>query len=203
MKHVELDADNFTVRFQRPGVQLDLGAIGKGFALERATQILRELGVTSALLHGGTSTVCALGHPPDAPAWNVAIENPANATATVPRDNVSLPPSAPVLAIVALCDTTLSVSAVWGKFFTANGRTYGHVLDPRTGRPTRRAQLAAVVLPSATDSDAFSTALLTLGVPGLRQLIALRPEIKALVACEGRAGKPARIVTHNLALPQS
>ena len=208
MQHVQLDSEKFTVRFLRPGVQLDLGAIGKGFALERATQILRELGVTSALLHGGTSTVCALGHPPDAPAWNIAIEAGAPApveTAPAPRRSElaqNLPP-APVLAIVPLCDNSLSVSAVWGKSFTANGRTYGHVIDPRTGKPTRRAQLAAVVLPSATESDALSTALLTLGVPGLQQLIALRPDINALVVAEGRTGKPMRIAAHGLTPRQS
>ena len=231
MEHVNFDPDNYTVRFLRPGVQLDLGAIGKGFALERATQILRDLGVTSGLLHGGTSTVCALGHPPDAAAWNIAIEHPENALGqsrsaehcsasameTAPRRAMRGAPTestasaraemarrkltpAPVLGIVPLCDTTLSVSAVWGKSFTANGRTYGHVIDPRTGRPTRGAQLAAVVLPSAIDSDAISTALLTIGRPGLKQLVALRPEIKALVACEGRAGKRVRIAAHSLDL---
>ncbi|MBI3878306.1 MAG: FAD:protein FMN transferase [Verrucomicrobia bacterium] len=61
---VELDEREFTVRFARPGVKLDLGAIGKGYALERAADILRDDGITSALLHGGTSTVYALGSPP-------------------------------------------------------------------------------------------------------------------------------------------
>ncbi len=229
MEHVNFDPDNYTVRFLRPGVQLDLGAIGKGFALERATRILRDLGVTSGLLHGGTSTVCALGHPPDAAAWNIAIEHPENALGqsrsaehcsasameTAPRRAMLRAPTAcadssrkemphrklttaPVLDIIPLCDTSLSVSAVWGKSFNANGRTYGHILDPRTGKPTRRSQLAAVVLPSATESDALATALLTLGVPGLQQLLPLRPEIKALVACEGRAGSPLRIAAHGL-----
>src|SRR5262249_7784850 len=57
MHLVELNPDNFTVRFMRPGVMLDLGAIGKGYAIERAAQLLVEAGVSSALLHGGTSTV--------------------------------------------------------------------------------------------------------------------------------------------------
>ena len=218
MKHVHLDPENFTVRFLRPGVQLDLGAIGKGFALERAAEILRELGVTSALLHGGTSTVCALGHPPDADAWNIAIEHPKNATSepqtarsadfpigsSLASAHAELefgaPSRAPVLAIVPLRDNSLSVSAVWGKSFVANGRTYGHILDPRTGQPTRRAQLAAVVTPSATESDALSTALLTLGPPGLKNLTQFRPTLRALVATEPRPGKPTRVATHGLEL---
>src|SRR5437899_2236751 len=70
---VRLDAENLTVQFARAGVMLDLGAIGKGYAIERAAQVLREAGVTSALLHGGTSTVYALGHPPGAQFWKVAV----------------------------------------------------------------------------------------------------------------------------------
>ena len=63
MHLVELDEGNFTVRFAKPGMMLDLGAIGKGYALERAAALLLEAGVSNALLHGGTSTVCALGKP--------------------------------------------------------------------------------------------------------------------------------------------
>src|SRR5438552_835225 len=61
MRWVSLDEENFTVAFAREGVMLDLGSIGKGYALERAAQLLREAGVSSGILHGGTSTVFALG----------------------------------------------------------------------------------------------------------------------------------------------
>src|SRR5262249_19563359 len=74
MSNVQLDAANSTLRFPRPGVMLDLGAIGKGYAVERAAEILRAAGVESALVHGGTSTVCALGNPPDAENWTVAVD---------------------------------------------------------------------------------------------------------------------------------
>ena len=76
MDQVRLDEKSLTVKFGRPGLMLDLGAIGKGYAIESAAEILREAGVTSALLHGGTSTAYALGHPPDADFWKVAIEQP-------------------------------------------------------------------------------------------------------------------------------
>ena len=74
MPLVELNGEEFTVRFGQEGVMLDLGAIGKGYALERAAEFLREAGVASAFLHGGTSTAYGLGHPPKARAgrwlWN-------------------------------------------------------------------------------------------------------------------------------------
>ena len=78
MDLVELDEGNFTVRFARKGVMLDFGAIGKGYAVGRAAELLREAGVTSALVNGGTSTVYALGIPPDVDSWKVAVELPAD-----------------------------------------------------------------------------------------------------------------------------
>lgn len=168
---VELDPANFTVRFAREGVMLDLGAIGKGYAIERAAEILRDDGVTSAILHGGTSTVHAIGHPPDADAWKVAIERPIEDTTAPP----------PLMATVPLRDESLSVSAVWGRSFQSGNKTYGHVIDPRGGQPTEAALLSAVVLPSATETDALSTALLTLGTPGLPQIAALRSGARCLV----------------------
>ena len=178
MDLVTLDPEHLTVRFARPGVVLDLGAIGKGYAIERAVEVLREAGVSSALLHGGTSTVYALGHPPDADHWRVALEGPPPALGLLP---VQLP-------FVALRDEAVSVSAVWGRFFQSEGKIFGHVLDPRTGQPGRGAVLAAVVLPSATETDALSTALLTLGPAGHERISRLRPGIRTLLVIE-RDGK--------------
>ncbi len=177
MQHVRLDPTRYTVRFDRAGVSLDLGAIGKGYAIERAVGLLRDNGITSALLHGGTSTVYGLGVPPDAAAWMVAIQRPF---ATEAGDHVMQVP---------LRDRVLSVSAPHGKWFEAAGRRYGHVLDPRTGYPTSRAQLAALILDSATESDALSTALLTLGAEGLPAITANRSEAFALVAVENEDGR--------------
>ncbi|MBU6401723.1 MAG: FAD:protein FMN transferase, partial [Verrucomicrobia bacterium] len=186
MDLVEFNAADWTIRFRREGVMLDLGAIGKGYALECAAERLRDLEIASALLHGGTSTVYALGTQPDGQPWKVTIPHPVTgaaafglATAFAPAGH---PAGDPPLAVVSLRDESLSVSAVWGKAFEADGRIYGHVLDPRTGAPVVGAVLAAVVLPSATETDALSTALLTLGIGGLETITALRPGARLLVA---------------------
>lgn len=165
--HLRLDGADFTVGFELDGMEIDLGAIGKGYAIERAVEVLRESGVDSALIHGGTSTIYGLGTPPDADAWRVAISDPARPE--------------PLPEAVDLRDCSLSVSAVHGKSFTRDGREYGHVIDPRTGEPTSAARLAAVWGPSPTDTDALSTALLVLGEPGLDTLRATFPEYRALV----------------------
>ncbi len=159
MERVELDAPGLTVRLPGRGMELDMGAIGKGFALDAAIRSLREKCLSSvavsvsALLHGGTSSVHVIGRAPGGLAWRVGWRVPGE-------------PEARPLVLEA----ALSVSAPHGKAFTADGRTYGHVLDPRTGQPTRTAQTAAVRGPSSTLCDALSTALLVLGQPGRRGL---------------------------------
>ncbi len=172
-EHILLDPADSTVRLAIDGLRIDLGAIGKGYAIERAVEILKDCGVGSALIHGGTSSIFALGAPPDAQAWRVAIQDPVTQQALPePLD---------------LRDSSLSVSAVHGKSFVCEGRQYGHVIDPRTGRPTEAALLAAVWGPSPTDTDALSTALLVLGQPGLQKVRNRMPGYQGLVI-QRRAG---------------
>jgi len=195
---VTLNEEDFTVRFARDGVTLDLGSIGKGYALERAAELLRDAGVTSGLLHGGTSTVYALGAPPDANAWNVAVPHPDFAARTIsgagPGLNQAID-AGKILAVIPLKDQALSISAVWGKAFEANGRVYGHVIDPRKGEPVNSAVLAAVVLPSATETDALSTALLIDGSAGHERIVALRAEMRTLVV--SRAAQPGQFLVES------
>jgi FAD:protein FMN transferase len=202
MELVELDEARRTVRFARPGVEIDLGGIAKGYALEQAVAGLREAGVQRALLHGGTSSVCAIGAPAAAGEWKVAIEYPplAAGMASPGRDMVS-PRMAPtagdaqpaasaaaardVLAVVALRDRALSVSAVRGRWFEEDGAEYGHVMDPTLGRPVAGALLAAVVCDSATDADALATALLALGPSAAGARAGRRVAADTLVVARG------------------
>jgi len=140
-----LDEATMTVRLADESVQLDLGGIGKGYALERAAQILKDAGVESAFLHGGTSSVFAFGHNADGETWKIAISHPVNRQ---------------VLATVTLDG--------WGFSVSESTPTEGRkIVDPMTGETVQRNLLAAVVLPSPTDAEAWSTALLVLGEEGL------------------------------------
>jgi thiamine biosynthesis lipoprotein len=141
---VELDAEQGAVRFHHPGTRLELGAIGKGYALDRAARPLREAGVDTALLHGGTSSVLALGAPPGLPGWRVAVGREPGAR------------------VVTLRDRALSVSEPGAQVAEAGGQRSGHIVDPRTSAPARGAR-AAVLAATATLAEAWSTALAVLG----------------------------------------
>lgn len=143
-QHVELDPRRRAVRFRRGGVTLDLGGVAKGLGLDLAARVLREAGVRSALLHGGTSSVLAIGRPPGRQGFGVALG------------------PGPGARTVRLTDGALSVSGSHGRTVEHDGRPVGHVLDPLgSGAPARG--LAVALAASATLADAWSTAKLLAG----------------------------------------
>ncbi|NNF04679.1 MAG: FAD:protein FMN transferase [Rhodothermales bacterium] len=150
MDRVELDENRCTVRFETPGVSLDLGGVAKGYALDVARTVLEDHGIENALLHGGTSTVLALGTDEDGRTWNVGLADPwaDQKDAWFRRTDVD--------------NECLSVSAVSGKSFVDGDVEYGHVIDPRSGEAVSGQLVAACVAPSAAEADALSTAMLVL-----------------------------------------
>ncbi len=199
MHLVHLDRAARSVRFERAGVMLDLGAIGKGYAIDRAVEILRDLGIENAIIHGGTSTVYAFGQSPEAEDWKVAIPRPSSAGGSALESRSTNLPDLP-LAVVSLRDRAISVSAVWGKAFESDGKVYGHVFDPRLGRPVAGALMAAVVTASATDADACSTALLVLGTQGFDLLSRNNSTTGLLVVEPGTTPGPWKVSTRGIAL---
>ncbi len=139
---VELDPDGSAVRLVDPSIRLDFGGVAKGHALDLAARVLRAAGVTTAFLQGGTSSILALGAPPDSNGWQVALGTASDAPRALLRDQA------------------LSLSAQHGRVLD-DGAT--HVLDPRTGAPARGPTHSAVIAPGAAFADAWSTALLVAG----------------------------------------
>ncbi len=156
-RNVTVDTVRRSVRFLTPGLELDFGGVGKGFALDRAASILRRHGVESALLGTGQSSYVAIGAPPGAEGWPITIPSPHNVGAA--------------LSTVRLRDQSLSTSGSDQQFFELNGRRYSHIIDPRTGEPVIGMVQVTVIAPDATDSDALSTALFVLGRDGAATLI--------------------------------
>ncbi|MEM0925785.1 MAG: FAD:protein FMN transferase, partial [Planctomycetota bacterium] len=144
-QHVHLDDANQSVRLDRPGMQLNLGAIGKGFALDTLADRLTECGLKHFLIHGGGSSILAKGNQSsDARGWAVGLSHPTKPTRRV--------------AGIRLYDQSLSTSGSGKQYFHFRGQRYGHVIDPRTGYPSDHWLSLTAVATNATDAEALSTA---------------------------------------------
>jgi thiamine biosynthesis lipoprotein len=189
MPYVELDTDASRVRFTRPGVELNPGAIGKGWAIDRVMERLRERDVRSALVHGGSSSVRAIGSQgtdqPGRRGWPVGVRHPLRPGRR--------------LATVQLDDRALGTSGSGTQFFIERGRRLGHILDPRTGVPAEGVLSATVVAPTAAEADSLSTALYVLGPDGLARVAPTDGAVGAILVLPGEAAGAVRVLTANLA----
>jgi thiamine biosynthesis lipoprotein len=170
-RKVQVDREAHTIRFLREGVRIDLGGIAKGYAVDRAVQHLRELGIRHAMVNAGGDTRL-LGDRRGKP-WMVGIRDPRSAGRVVMR--------------VPLADEAISTSGDYERYFEEDGVLYHHILVPSTGRSARGVRSATVIGPDATLTDGLSTTLFVLGVERGMQLIARLPGVEAvMVDDEGR-----------------
>jgi thiamine biosynthesis lipoprotein len=174
MKHVTLDLEKRTIAFARAGLEINLGSVGKGYALDRVAEHLRDgFGVRSAVLHGGHSSVLALGvQPGNRRGWPVGLAHP-----TEPGQR---------LGIVHLRNRALGTSAATFQHLEYNGKRLGHILDPRTGWPAEGTAAATVTAPTAAEADALATAFYVLGVEKARLYCEQHPYIGAVILPQER-----------------
>jgi thiamine biosynthesis lipoprotein len=146
-RHVLLDPKTRTVHFSRPGVRIDLGGIGKGYAVDRSIALLQARGVAHALVTaGGDSRIIGdrFGQP-----WIVGIRHPDR------KDEV--------IARIPLEDAALSTSGDYERYFDENGVRYHHIIDPKTGDSARKVRSATIIGPTATRTDGLSKTAFVLG----------------------------------------
>ncbi|MFM9960459.1 MAG: FAD:protein FMN transferase [Planctomycetaceae bacterium] len=155
------------VTFDRLGVELNLGSIGKGYALDRAAEILNEHELTEWLLQGGHSSVIARGGHNGLPGWPVGLRNPL-----LPQRR---------LGTILLRDQALATSGTAVQHFRFEGKRYGHIIDPRTGWPTDTMLSVTVLAPTAAEADALSTAFFVGGVEIARRYCSNHQSVSALL----------------------
>jgi FAD:protein FMN transferase len=147
---VRLDASDRTVRFDHPGVELDPGGIGKGYAVDRMVAILRRLGIDAALVTGSQSSIYGLGTPSgSAGGWRADIRDPEHPGTCAVQ--------------VRLTDAALSTSGTAEQCHWSDGQMYSHIVDPRTGWPLRTVAQASVVTSNAVDGEVWAKACLLNG----------------------------------------
>ncbi len=138
-----------------PGTKLDFGAVAKGYATDRVTEILKEYGVTSALISLGGNLYC-LGNRTNGTKWRLGIENP--------RSEEGLFGDATSIGILSLSDSALVTSGDYRRYFTEDGKRYHHIMDPKTGYPADNSLISVtIVCKEALKADALSTALFVMG----------------------------------------
>ncbi len=209
---LQLDHFKRTIRFTQPRMELNLGAIGKGHALDRAAALLESSGIHDFCLHGGNSSVIARGNRVldfglpilDSEKQELAaqskIQNPKSKISSGWSIALrhSLKPDVR-LAEFRLVDQALGTSGSGTQFFHYQGNRYGHVLDPRTGWPADNVLSATVIAPTAEQADALSTALFVMGLDAARALCQSRPEIAALLVTPGAKAGTTELHPLNLA----
>jgi thiamine biosynthesis lipoprotein len=171
MQHLHLDAAQTTVRFRQPGVELNLGAVGKGHALDCVAATLRQSGVRHALVSAGQSSLLAIGGRQG--GWPIDLVSPRRAGP---------------MARVWLRDGALGTSGAGTQFVEIEGRRYGHVIDPRSGQPADGFLSATVVCDSAADADALSTAFLVGGARLAQQYCERHPRVLVLLTPDDGSG---------------
>ena len=170
---VRYDPVTRALRFDNPGVRIDLGGIAKGWAVDVAAETLRAHGVQDALVDL-TGNMVAMGHPANAPAWRIGVRDP--------RDRV------PYFARISLSGEAISTSGKYEQFVAADGRTYGHIMDPRTGRPAEGLVSVTLVSKSAFTCDAWDTPLFVLGAARAKELAVAHAEFAAILVEPGAGG---------------
>lgn len=179
-----------TIAFLRPDVELNLGGIGKGYALDRCAELLLEAGVKDFLLHGGQSSVLARGTrsgcDTSRPGWTVGVRHPLR-----PRHRI---------AEVRLERRALGTSGTGTQFFHYQGKRYGHILDPRTGWPADGVLSSTAIAAQAASADALATAFYVMGLDQTRQFCNDHPHIGAILVCRREPGRDVEV--HGINVPE-
>jgi len=165
------DYESRAIRFARPGVEINLGSVGKGYALDRVAAVIRK-SVRAALLSAGSSSILAIG---GAKGWTVGVRHPGDKERR--------------LAVAQLRDAALSTSGGEEQFFEYGGKRYGHIIDPRAGWPADRVASVTVIAQSAAVTDALATAFYVGGPELAASYCDAHPGVLALML-ESGADRP-------------
>lgn len=183
LKQLAWDPEQRLLGFANDRVRVDLGGIAKGYAVDVAAESLRAHGVRDALVDL-TGNMFAMGRPASAPAWRIGIRDP--------RDR------APHFARLRLSNEGISTSGKYEQFVAADGRTYGHIMDPRTGRPADGLISVTLVSASALTCDAWDTPLFVLGLDGAMRLAKAHEDFSAVLVVPGTRGVDTVYVERDL-----
>ena len=167
---IVLNVSDGTVEFSSPGLKIDLGAVAKGYALDRAIEKIKQAGINSCLINAGGEVYC-LGNNRGRP-WKVAIKNPRGKG---------------VVGFLELHDAAVATSGDYEQYFIAQNKRYAHILDPRTGYPAQKAvEAVTIIADSGLTADVLATAVCVVGAEKAEALVKKYPgaRIESIIKME-------------------
>lgn len=183
-QHLQLELENRSVRLLRAGLKLNPGGIGKGFALDRCSQILLEGGIQDFMMHGGLSSITARGSRRGVDSdWTVALKHPFR--------------SEELIEHIPLRNQSLGTSGSGKQFFHFGGKRYSHIIDPRTGWPAEQMMSVTVICPSCAIADALATGLFVMGVEAANEFCERFSDIAAVLIYQDAKSGSQRIEHRN------
>lgn len=161
-----LDSENLTAFLPKQGMSIDLGAIAKGYAVEKGMEVLRAEGITSALVRAG-GNVYTIGTKPDDSLWKVGFRDPHQLENTI--------------GFIEAENIAVDTAGNYEQSIVVNGQSIGHIINPQTGYPVEYIASCAIISTNPTLADALSTAVITLGAENGLELIETIPDTEGII----------------------
>ncbi len=174
---LELDEQNRTVRFTVEGMRLDLGAIAKGYAVDKAIDAAKRCGVAGAMIDLGGNIRCFGSPPKGRDHWLIGVQDPNAAVEDAGGDGI--------LLTLKLTNESIATSGDYQQFALIEGKRYSHILDPHTGWSAEGLSSVTIITDNATDADALSTAVSVMGIQKGLALIEKQPNTEAILITSG------------------
>jgi thiamine biosynthesis lipoprotein len=165
-KNIELNREMNTVFLKKEGMRIGFGAIGKGYAANRASLLMKEMGIESGVVNAG-GDLLAWGYQTDEKPWSIGITNPAD--------------KFEILAWVDITNTAVVTSGDYEKYALINGERYGHIIDPKTGWPVKGITSVTIICPDAELADALATTVFVLGLEDGMALVNHLKDVEAII----------------------
>lgn len=192
-KYVKLDSNNQTIEYLRAGIEINLAAIGKGFAMDLCVEKFHEQGLKTFLFHGGQSSVVGRGS-------RIGIEKHSRGKWS---EGWSIGITDPIwpdrrFVEVQLVNEAIGTSGTSRQFFYHQGKRYGHIFDPRNGWPCDKVYSATAIAPTAAEADALSTAFFVMGPEHVQRFCDKYPQYRAILVTPGKTRDTSDVVAINM-----
>jgi thiamine biosynthesis lipoprotein len=165
-RNIVMDEENCTVFLREKGMRIGFGGIGKGYAAERARQVMKEQGVSSGVVNA-SGDMSAWGLQPDGEKWTVGIVDPNS--------------SHDIFSYLTLTDMAVATSGNYEKFIMVDGKKYSHTINPRTGLPIMGIKSVTIITTNAEIADAMATPVMVMGIATGLDLINQMKDIEAVI----------------------